>query len=329
MAKAVGLASPFTPAGYNGLPGMPFPGPGNSFSTKDEVGDYLEAYAARFQLPVRTSVRVDRLSRNRSHFVVEAGERLFEAENVVVAMATHQVPRVPSFGRELDPGILQLHSGGYRTPPSCGTGRPRRWGRQLRGGDRRRGGEGAPDVACGEGGGRVPFRIERAPARFVFLPLMFRFIGHRVLTVRTPIGRKLRPSFFAWRPARPGQAGRHRRRRRRARPQSCGRAGRTPSSRTDASSRSRTSSGALFGPDFSWIDLPVFGDEEEPTELIHRRGIIAGERGLYFVGPLLSVRDVIRVPARRREGRGTMREGHRVPHPVRSGAPRSYAAPSR
>ena len=39
-----------------------------------------------------------------------------------------------------------------------------------------------------------------------------------------------------------------------------------------------------FGPDFSWIDLPVFGDEEEPTEPIHRRGIIAGERGLYFVG---------------------------------------------
>ena len=187
----------FTPAGYNGLPGMPFPGPGNSFSTKDEVGDYLEAYAARFQLPVRTSVRVDRLSRNRSHFVVEAGERLFEAENVVVAMATHQVPRVPSFGRELDPGILQLHSGGYRNLPAAARG-------VLVVGAGNSGAEIAVEVVkehptwlAGKEAGRVPFRIERAPARFVFLPLMFRFIGHRVLTVRTPIGRKLRPKLLS------------------------------------------------------------------------------------------------------------------------------------
>ena len=55
----------FTPARYNGLDGMPFPGPVHSFSTKDEVADYLEAYAARFDLlPVRTGVEVDRISRN-------------------------------------------------------------------------------------------------------------------------------------------------------------------------------------------------------------------------------------------------------------------------
>ena len=53
----------FTPARYNGLPGMPFPAPGRSFPTKDEVGDYLEAYAAQFELPVRSGVRVDRLSK--------------------------------------------------------------------------------------------------------------------------------------------------------------------------------------------------------------------------------------------------------------------------
>ncbi len=44
----------FTPARFNGLDGMPFPGPAHSFSTKDEVADYLESYAARFGLPVRT-----------------------------------------------------------------------------------------------------------------------------------------------------------------------------------------------------------------------------------------------------------------------------------
>ena len=44
----------FTPARFNGLDGMPFPGPAHSFSTKDEVADYLEDYAAHFLLPVRT-----------------------------------------------------------------------------------------------------------------------------------------------------------------------------------------------------------------------------------------------------------------------------------
>ena len=39
-----------------------------------------------------------------------------------------------------------------------------------------------------------------------------------------------------------------------------------------------------FRPDFSWIDLPVFGDEVEPIEPIHRRGIVPNEPGLYFVG---------------------------------------------
>jgi putative flavoprotein involved in K+ transport len=39
-----------------------------------------------------------------------------------------------------------------------------------------------------------------------------------------------------------------------------------------------------FRPDFSWIDLPIFGDVEEPIEPIHHRGIVSGEPGLYFVG---------------------------------------------
>ena len=40
-----------------------------------------------------------------------------------------------------------------------------------------------------------------------------------------------------------------------------------------------------FRPDFSWIDLPVFGGQEkEPKEPIHDRGIVADEPGLYFVG---------------------------------------------
>ena len=37
-----------TPAKYDGLPGLRFPALGWSFPTKDEMGDYLEAYVERF-----------------------------------------------------------------------------------------------------------------------------------------------------------------------------------------------------------------------------------------------------------------------------------------
>src|SRR5512138_46628 len=43
----------FTPAKYDGLIGLPFPAPAFSFPTKDEMADYLEAYARQFDLPVR------------------------------------------------------------------------------------------------------------------------------------------------------------------------------------------------------------------------------------------------------------------------------------
>ena len=58
----------FTPARYCGLPGMRFPASGGTFITKDEMADYLQSYAERFELPIRTSTRVDRLSRDGDRF---------------------------------------------------------------------------------------------------------------------------------------------------------------------------------------------------------------------------------------------------------------------
>jgi len=87
----------FTPAAFDGLVGMRFPAPSFSFPTKNEMADYLESYAERFQLPVRNGVRVDRLSRVGSRYLIEAGPHRFEADHVVVAMSSYQVPRVPGF----------------------------------------------------------------------------------------------------------------------------------------------------------------------------------------------------------------------------------------
>ena len=106
----------FTPARYDGLPGMPFPGSPSSYPTKDETADYLEAYARTFELPVRTGVKVDRLSKVGDRFEVIWGEHRLFAENVVVATGAFNNPRVPSFARELDASIVQLHSKEYRNP---------------------------------------------------------------------------------------------------------------------------------------------------------------------------------------------------------------------
>jgi putative flavoprotein involved in K+ transport len=275
----------FTPGRYDGLAGMPFPGPAHSFPGKDEVADYLEAYAARFELPVRTGVRVDRLSRNGGRFVVAVGDRRLEAANVVVAMATHQVPWMPPFAPELGAAVVQLHSAEYRNPSQL------QEGGVLVVGVGNSGGEIALEVAsrhqtwlAGTEAGHVPFRIDGAAARFLFLPLMFRFIGHRVLTVDTPIGRRMRPRLIS-----------HGAPLVRVKPKDIAAAGiqRVPrvvgvrdglpvveDQRVLEVQNVIWCTG--FRPAFSWIDLPVFG--EEKREPLHHRGIVANEPGLYFVG---------------------------------------------
>jgi putative flavoprotein involved in K+ transport len=106
----------FTPGRYDGLPGMMFPGSPSSYPTKDETADYLEAYAREFELPVRTGVKVDRLSKVGDHFEVICREHTLFAENAVVATGAYNNPRVPPFARELDKSIVQLHSKEYRNP---------------------------------------------------------------------------------------------------------------------------------------------------------------------------------------------------------------------
>jgi putative flavoprotein involved in K+ transport len=236
---------------------------------------------------VRTSVSVDRLSRNGNRFVVEAGDRRFEAQTVVVAMASHQVPRVPDFAQELDAGIVQLHSGEYRNPAQL------RKGPVLVVGVGNSGAEIAMEVVeehptwlAGKESGHVSFCIEGAPARFVFLPLLFRFIGHRVLTVRTPIGRKMRPKLLSHgaplvrvKPKDIAAAGIERV------PRVVGVRDGLPLLEDDRVLQPANVVWCTgFRPDFSWIDLPVFGEEDEPIEPIHRRGIVADAPGLYFVG---------------------------------------------
>src|SRR6185312_7489543 len=73
----------YSPAQRDGLPGMRFPARSTAYPTKDEMGDYLEAYAARFELPVRSDTSVDMLTKIRGRYIATAGDRQFEADDVV------------------------------------------------------------------------------------------------------------------------------------------------------------------------------------------------------------------------------------------------------
>ena len=106
----------YSAARMDGLPGMRFPAPGHTFPSSSEMGDFLEAYAARFELPVDSGVAVDALERRDGHYLVTAGTRRWEADNVVIATGAFRDPRVPSFAADLDPAIRQLHSSAYRGP---------------------------------------------------------------------------------------------------------------------------------------------------------------------------------------------------------------------
>jgi putative flavoprotein involved in K+ transport len=106
----------FTPAQYDALPGMPFPGPADTYPTKDPVADYLQAYAAAFNLPVRLDARVSHLRQIAEGFEVRTQAEVFRARQVVVATGPFQVPFVPPAAQRLDGSVTQLHSAGYRNP---------------------------------------------------------------------------------------------------------------------------------------------------------------------------------------------------------------------
>jgi len=273
----------FTPARYDALPGCELPLGGWAFPTKDELADYLESYAQRFELPVVTGVAVDSLLRDGARYVVRAGPHRFEATNVVVASGTFNEPIVPEFAPELDPSILQLHSDEYRNPAQLHDGPVLVVGCSHSGADI------ALEVAArhttvlsGRVHAELPFALEGRVGRAA-LPLLW-LVWNRVLTMNTPIGRRVRPKIRA--------GGGPLLRVKRAHLAAAG------VERTDArvagvrDGRPLLDDGRVldvanviwctgFGKDVSWIELPVTGEDGWPEQ---ERGVVAAHPGLYFLG---------------------------------------------
>jgi putative flavoprotein involved in K+ transport len=272
----------FTPNRLNGLPGMRFPGYHFGFPSKNEFADYLESYARRFDLQVETGIKIERLGREGDRFVASSGDRRFEADNVVIAMSSLQRPRVPDLASELDPRIVQLHVTEYKNPDQL------QEGDVLVVGAGNSGAEIANELArtrdvslSGPSTGALPFRPESVIAR-VLMPFIGRIIFHRVLTTKTPIGRRVRSKMIA-----KGEP------LIRVKPRDLAAAGveRLPRVTGVSEGQPQLEDGRVmkianvvwctgFHPGFSWIDLPVLG----PHEPNHVRGIVDSEPGLYFIG---------------------------------------------
>jgi putative flavoprotein involved in K+ transport len=269
----------FTPAKYSSLPGMPFPASPYHFADKDEVGDYLERYAERFELPVRTRTRATTLRREGHRFVlhVDGGGVRLEAASVVVATGAFQRPRTPALARELAPEIHQLHSSEYKNPFTLPDG---------------------PVLVVGAGNSGAQIALELARYRKVWLAgrdtghMPRRVLGRDVFDWIWPVMNRARTDTRLGRMVRarskaggdpllgiPERA---------LRDAGVVRVGRV----TEAKGGLPSCDGQViapnaivwctgFAPDYSWIDVPVAGADGYPR---HARGGSSDVPGLYFMG---------------------------------------------
>jgi putative flavoprotein involved in K+ transport len=274
----------FSPPRYASLPGLRIPV--EDCPTRDEMADYLEQYVARFELPVRTGVRVTRVSRYAGPgqgFLVETDGGDYLADRVVVATGAHVRPHRPAFADRLDPAIRQLHSLEYSNTGQLADGTVLVVGAANSGTDVALEAAGAHRVVlAGRHPGQVPVDIDSPKGRMV-LPIVM-FVFKHVLTQRTPMGRK--------RMAELSQHGVNLVRNKLAHVDAAGveRIGRIEDVRdgypvtTDGEVLTDVSTVVWCtgsGPDHRWLDLPVFGEDGKPR---HDRGIATDEPGLMFIG---------------------------------------------
>jgi len=274
----------FTPAAYDGLDGMRFPAIGSAAPSKDEMADYLEAYAQRFELPVVPRARVTHLGREGGRFVLTAGGRPYEAERVIVAMSNYQVPKRPDFAAGLSEDIAQFDLGTYRNPAQL---KP---GTALVVGAANSGAEIAKELVrthrvllAGRKINEVPGSYWSGFNQHVMIHILNRVVFPHIMSVNTPVGRRARPGVM-----------------------------KSPVPLIRVKSRDLEALGVTrvaritgvrdgkplledgtiaevanviwctgFDNGLDWIDLPVRLNDGEPD---HDRGVARGVDGLYFVG---------------------------------------------
>jgi putative flavoprotein involved in K+ transport len=261
----------FTPRRYSALPGLPFPGDPDGYPGRDEVVAYLERYARTFELPVRLDSEVTRLD---DGFRLElAGGPALAAGQVVVATGPFQSPYVPAVSERLD--VFQTHAVGYRRPEDVPSGTVLVVGGGNTGYQVAKELSAAHEVVLSVGSRQKPL-----PQRVLGRDLFWWLTRARILntTVESRLGRKL-----STRDTLIGSSPRALERRHgvRLKPRLVDAEGRR--ARFEDASELEVDAvvwATGYRPDYSWIDLPVFGDD---GGLRHRRGV-TDVPGLFFLG---------------------------------------------
>lgn len=97
----------------------------HGFMVKDEITDYLDAFAETFDPPLIENCDVTKITRRPAGgYLVDSSQGNFSTDQVVIATGGYDNPIVPPYARNLDPAIQQMHSVDYRRPkqmPDGGT----------------------------------------------------------------------------------------------------------------------------------------------------------------------------------------------------------------
>jgi putative flavoprotein involved in K+ transport len=185
----------YSPARWDSLPGFRFPARAFHYPTAREMGDYLAAYAERFALPVRSGTRVERVdpAPDGDGFLVSTAGRRISARQVVVATGPFRIPSVPALAEQLDPAIRQLHSHEYHDPSQLQDGPVLVVGLSHSGADIAfESAKTHQTIVSGKAAGQTPFRVTDTAKAWIGWPVV-QFVFAHVLTIRTPMGRAMRP----------------------------------------------------------------------------------------------------------------------------------------
>ena len=266
----------FTSGRYDNLPGLPFPAGPDTYPGKDDVASYLQAYAAKFGLPVRLNTNVTSLTRSDGGYVAKAGDEALEARQVVVATGPFQVPFIPPIAEALDPGVHQIHSAHYRRPETLPAGKV------LVVGAANSGGQIAAELSATHHvelsvGQRLPAIPQRPLGRDIWAWTTALRLDK--VTASSRLGRRLagRDQVIG-----PGPRQLARRHGIRIRPRAAGAAGRTVTF-ADASAADFDAVvwASGFRADHTWIDIP--GVTDGRGRIRHQRGVTPSP-GLYMLG---------------------------------------------
>lgn len=273
----------FTPAFYNNLPGLGFPADDPAYLPfKDEMADYLEAYAEEFDLPVRRGTRVTSARRQGGAFRLETTAGSVKTECVVVATGAYQQPDIPPVSEELPDDLLTIHSSEYANPSRLVNGDV------LVVGAGNSGTQIATEIAEADHTGEVwlvgPDR-GRIP-RTILGRDFYRWVGPTLMRLKRTgiLGRRLFERMagrgdpvFKNEFEKMQEAGVQR---------VTGRVTSVEDGRPSTAEGERFDVDTVvwctgFLPEFSWIELDVFRETGYPR---HTRGVVTEAPGLYFVG---------------------------------------------